>query len=79
MTPYQVWHNQTPDMSHVQVWGCAAYMHVQKDKHTHTPRFTHEEVCINTQTDTKDGSFTFHPHIAPSYLKGLNLMRPFFQ
>jgi hypothetical protein len=31
-TPYQLWHNRKPDISHLRIWGCTAYMHVQKDK-----------------------------------------------
>jgi hypothetical protein len=31
-TPYEVWHGRNPDVSHLRVWGCTAYVHVQKDK-----------------------------------------------
>ena len=31
-TPYELWHGCKPDVSHLQVWGCTAYVHVQKDK-----------------------------------------------
>jgi transposase InsO family protein len=31
-TPYELRHGRKPDVSHIQVWGCTAYVHVQKDK-----------------------------------------------
>ena len=31
-TPYELWHRKKPDISHLRVWGCTAYVHVQKDK-----------------------------------------------
>ena len=27
-----VWHGHKPDVSHLRVWKCIAYVHVQKDK-----------------------------------------------
>ena len=31
-TPYQLWTGTKPDVSHLRVWGCTAYVHIQKDK-----------------------------------------------
>src|SRR3981189_3217648 len=31
-TPYELWHGRKPDVSHFQVWGCTAYVHVQRDQ-----------------------------------------------
>ena len=31
-TLYQLWYRKTPDVSHLQIWGCTAYVHTQKDK-----------------------------------------------
>ena len=31
-TPYELWHRKKPDVSHLRVWGCTAYVHIQKDK-----------------------------------------------
>jgi len=31
-TPYELWYKKKPDLSHLRVWGCRAYVHVQKDK-----------------------------------------------
>ena len=33
-TPYELWHHKKPDVSHLRIWGCTAYAHVQKDKRT---------------------------------------------
>ena len=31
-TPYELWYGRKPDVSHLRIWGCTAYVHVQKDK-----------------------------------------------
>src|SRR6266567_8893647 len=31
-TSYEVWHRSKPSVSHLQVWGCVAYVHIQRDK-----------------------------------------------
>ena len=31
-TPFELWHRRKPNVSNLRVWGCAAYVHVQKDK-----------------------------------------------
>lgn len=31
-TPYELWNKEKPDASHLRVWGCLAYVPVQKDK-----------------------------------------------
>jgi transposase InsO family protein len=33
-TPHELWFKSEPDVSHFRVWGCTAYVHVQKDKRT---------------------------------------------
>jgi len=43
-TPYQAWHGQIPDVSHLRAWGCTAYMHIQKDKCS--PLGSHMEKCV---------------------------------
>jgi len=32
MTPHEAWFKRKPDISHLRVWGCLAYVYVQKDK-----------------------------------------------
>ena len=43
-TPYELWHKRKPDVSNLRVWGCAAYVHIQKDKRTGIG--SHMEKCI---------------------------------
>jgi Reverse transcriptase (RNA-dependent DNA polymerase) len=42
--PYELWHHEKPDISHLRVWGCTAYVHIQKDKQTGIG--SHMEKCI---------------------------------
>ena len=43
-TPYEIWHKKKPDVGHLRVWGCVAYVHVQKDKRQSLG--SHMEKCI---------------------------------
>jgi Reverse transcriptase (RNA-dependent DNA polymerase) len=43
-TPYKLWHHKKPDILHLWVWGCTAYVHIQKDKQTGIG--SHMEKCI---------------------------------
>ena len=43
-TPFELWHGKKPDVSHLRIWGCTAYVHVQKDKRTALG--SHMEKCI---------------------------------
>jgi len=44
MTPFEAWFKQKPDVSHLHVWGCLAYVFVQKDKRKSLQ--PHMEQCI---------------------------------
>ncbi len=43
-TPYQIAFKEKPDISHLRIWGCAAYVHVQKDKRKGLG--SHMEKCV---------------------------------
>lgn len=43
-TPYELWKGEKPDVSRIRVWGCTAYVHVQKDKRTAFG--SHMEKCV---------------------------------
>ena len=43
-TPYTAWHKEQPDIGHLRVWGCLAYVHIQKDKRVGLS--SHMEKCI---------------------------------
>ena len=32
VTPYELWHKKKPSISHLRVFGCRAYVHIQKDQ-----------------------------------------------
>ena len=32
VTPYELWHNKKPSIHHLRVFGCRAYVYVQKDQ-----------------------------------------------
>jgi hypothetical protein len=36
-TPHELWYGTKPDVSHLRVWGCRAYVHIQRDQRTNTP------------------------------------------
>ena len=43
-TPFEAWFNRKPDISHLRVWGCLAYVFVQKDKRRGLE--SHMEKCV---------------------------------
>ena len=43
-TPYELWYKKKPRVDHLRVWGCVAYVLVQKDKRAHLG--SHMEKCI---------------------------------
>lgn len=43
-TPFELWHGWKPDISNLRVWGCSAYVHIQKDKRVGIN--SHMERCI---------------------------------
>jgi hypothetical protein len=46
MTPYQAFLGSKPDVSMLRVWGCVAYVHIQKDKRDWGGLGSHMEKCI---------------------------------
>ena len=40
-----MWEGSKPDLSHLRVWGCTAYVHVQKDKRS-SSLGSHMEKCV---------------------------------
>ena len=43
-TPYERWYKKKPKVGHLRVWGCVAYVYIQKDKRPHLG--FHSEKCI---------------------------------
>ena len=45
-TPYETFYGNKPDVSMLRVWGCVAYVHIQKDKREGGSLGSHMEKCI---------------------------------
>jgi hypothetical protein len=45
-TPYEAFYGSKPDLSHLRVWGCIAYVLIQKDKRPLGSLGAHMEKCI---------------------------------
>src|SRR3954470_12483895 len=43
-TPYELWFKKKPNVSHLRVWGCTAYVHIQRDKRGSLG--SHMEKCV---------------------------------
>ncbi|KAF7779129.1 hypothetical protein Agabi119p4_3474 [Agaricus bisporus var. burnettii] len=43
-TPFQAFYKRKPDVSHLRVWGCTSYVHVQRDKRNSLQ--PHYEKCV---------------------------------
>ena len=43
-TPHKIWYGKKPDISYLRVWGCVAYVHIQRDKRSSLG--SHMEKCI---------------------------------
>ena len=56
-TPYEMWHGTKPDVSHLCVWGCKAYVFVQRDQRTKTQSHTCECAFIGYPEDHKAWMF----------------------
>jgi len=46
MTPWETFYGNKPDVSKMRVWGCVAYVHIQKDKREWGGLGSHMEKCI---------------------------------
>ena len=43
-TSYELWNGKKPSVGHLRVWGCVAYVHIQRDKRSKLD--LHMEKCI---------------------------------
>jgi hypothetical protein len=43
-TPFEAFYKRKPDISHLRVWGCTAYVHIQRDKRNSLQ--PHYEKCV---------------------------------
>lgn len=56
-TPYELFYGHRPDVSHFRVWGCKAYVHVQRDQRTKTDPHTVECAFVGYPDDHKAWRF----------------------
>ena len=56
-TPFEMWHNSKPDVSHFRVFGCTAFVHVKKDKHSQLGSHTQKCVFIGYPSNYKGWLF----------------------
>jgi transposase InsO family protein len=58
MTPHEAWFKRKPDVSHLRVWGCLAYVFIQKDKCR--PLQPHMEQCVFVGYPTRYKGWSFY-------------------
>jgi len=54
-TPYELWHRKKPDVSHLRVWGCTAYVHIQRISALESVLIWKNAFSLVTQMATKVG------------------------
>ena len=57
MTPFQAWYGKKPSVQHLRVWGCTAYVHVQKDQRKGLESHTQKSVFIGYPPGVKGWKF----------------------
>jgi transposase InsO family protein len=56
-TPYEAWHKKKPSVAHLRVFGCTAYVHVQKDQRKNLQSHTIKCVFLGYPQDYKAWRF----------------------
>ena len=56
-TPFEAWYNRKPSVSHLRVWGCTAYIHVQKDLRNNLGSHTQKCIFVGYPTGIKGWKF----------------------
>ena len=56
-TPYEIWYKKKPKVDHLRVWGCVAYVHIQKDKREKLGWHSEKCIFIGYPTGTKGWRF----------------------
>ena len=78
-TPHEAFYRSKPDLSHLRIWGCTAYVLIQKDKQPLGSLGAHMEKCIfiGYAQGYKAGSSTIHSLNVPLFQSVLTLMNTF--
>jgi hypothetical protein len=53
VTPYEAWRGEKPDLSHIRVWGCLAYIHVHRIKRNKLARRARACVFVGYPPEAK--------------------------
>jgi hypothetical protein len=64
--PHEAWFKRKPDISHLRVWGCLAYVHVQKDKRRSLE--PHMEKCVFVGYPSGYKGWKFYNPITQKYV-----------
>jgi len=72
MTPHEAWFKRKPDVSHLRVWGCLAYVFIQKDKRR--PLQPHMEQCVFVGYPAGYKGWSFYNPTTQKFLNVLNSM-----
>jgi hypothetical protein len=61
-SPFELWYGCKPNVPNLRVWGCFAYVHVQKNQRQEPKHETHTRLCnfIDYRDDYKDWEFLKH-------------------
>jgi hypothetical protein len=65
-TPYEGWFKRKPDVSHLRVWGCTAYVYIQRDKRKSLE--SHMEKCIFVGYPTGYKGWKFYNPTTKKYI-----------
>ena len=63
VTPYEAWRGDKPDLSHLKVWGCLAYVHVHRVKRNKLAKRARACVFVGYAPEAK-GWKLYDPHSA---------------
>ena len=61
-TPFELWYGHKPNLANLRVWGCLAYVHLQKDQREEPKHGAHTRLCtfIAYHDDYKGWEFLNH-------------------
>ena len=53
MTPFEAWYGHKPDVSHLRVFGCLVYVHIEKDERSKLDSKARKCILLGYGTETK--------------------------
>jgi len=61
-TPFELWYGHKPNLANLRVWGCLAYVHLQKDQREKLKHGAHTRLCtfVAYRDDYKGWEFLNH-------------------